>query len=140
MGQASRRHGDRHGFRIDHHLVGIGAGGRAVGDPLAGLESGDALAHLLRRTYRVQPGDTILFHAAAGGVGLIATQWAKHLAALAAGDLLDLRGEVLVPVQDDVVAAVLAGERSPPSTCCGAPTGSSPATRSCSTPPPAASA
>ncbi len=33
--------------------------------------------YLLRRTYRVQPGDTILFHAAAGGVGLIATQWAS---------------------------------------------------------------
>jgi len=35
--------------------------------------------YLLRRTYRVKPGDTILFHAAAGGVGLIAGQWAKHL-------------------------------------------------------------
>lgn len=37
--------------------------------------------YLLRSTYRVQPGDTILFHAAAGGVGLIACQWAKHLGA-----------------------------------------------------------
>ncbi len=36
-------------------------------------------AYLLRRTYRVQPGDAILFHAAAGGVGLIACQWAKAL-------------------------------------------------------------
>jgi NADPH2:quinone reductase len=35
--------------------------------------------YLLRSTYRVQPGETILFHAAAGGVGLIACQWAKHL-------------------------------------------------------------
>jgi NADPH2:quinone reductase len=35
--------------------------------------------YLLKRTYRVQPGDTILFHAAAGGVGLIACQWAKAL-------------------------------------------------------------
>jgi NADPH2:quinone reductase len=35
--------------------------------------------YLLRQTYKVQPGDTILFHAAAGGVGLIACQWAKHL-------------------------------------------------------------
>jgi NADPH2:quinone reductase len=33
--------------------------------------------YLLRRTYRVQPGDTILIHAAAGGVGLIVCQWAK---------------------------------------------------------------
>ncbi len=36
--------------------------------------------YLLRRTYKVKSGDTILFHAAAGGVGLIACQWAKALA------------------------------------------------------------
>ena len=41
--------------------------------------------YLLRRTYAVQPGDTILFHAAAGGVGLIACQWAKHLGATVIG-------------------------------------------------------
>lgn len=35
--------------------------------------------YLLRQTYRVQEGETILLHAAAGGVGLIATQWAKAL-------------------------------------------------------------
>ena len=35
--------------------------------------------YLLRRTFRVEPGQTILFHAAAGGVGLIACQWAKAL-------------------------------------------------------------
>jgi NADPH2:quinone reductase len=35
--------------------------------------------YLLRRTFPVQKGQTILFHAAAGGVGLIACQWAKHL-------------------------------------------------------------
>jgi len=35
--------------------------------------------YLLRRTFKAQPGHTILFHAAAGGVGLIACQWAKHL-------------------------------------------------------------
>jgi NADPH2:quinone reductase len=37
--------------------------------------------YLLRRTYRVQKGDNILIHAAAGGVGLIACQWANHLGA-----------------------------------------------------------
>ena len=37
--------------------------------------------YLLRRTHIVKPGDTILFHAAAGGVGLILCQWAKHLGA-----------------------------------------------------------
>ncbi|HLJ64831.1 MAG TPA: quinone oxidoreductase [Stellaceae bacterium] len=41
--------------------------------------------YLLRRTYRVKAGDTILFHAAAGGVGLIACQWAKHLGATVIG-------------------------------------------------------
>jgi NADPH2:quinone reductase len=35
--------------------------------------------YLLRRTYVVKPGDTILVHAAAGGVGLILCQWARHL-------------------------------------------------------------
>ncbi len=35
--------------------------------------------YLLRRTYRVQAGQTILVHAAAGGVGLILSQWAKSL-------------------------------------------------------------
>jgi NADPH2:quinone reductase len=35
--------------------------------------------YLLRRTYTVKAGDTIVVHAAAGGVGLIMCQWAKHL-------------------------------------------------------------
>ncbi len=42
-------------------------------------------AYLLRRTYRVQKGDTVLIHAAAGGVGLIACQWAKALGASVIG-------------------------------------------------------
>ncbi|MCA3260711.1 MAG: quinone oxidoreductase [Telmatospirillum sp.] len=46
---------------------------------------GMTVQYLLRRTYKVQPGDTILFHAAAGGVGLIACQWAKHLGATTIG-------------------------------------------------------
>lgn len=37
--------------------------------------------YLLRRTYQVKAGDTIVVHAAAGGVGLIMCQWAKHLGA-----------------------------------------------------------
>ena len=41
--------------------------------------------YLLRRTYRVQPGDVILLHAAAGGVGLIASQWARQLGATVIG-------------------------------------------------------
>jgi len=42
-------------------------------------------AYLLRRTYAVQAGDTVLIHAAAGGVGLIACQWAKALGATVIG-------------------------------------------------------
>lgn len=41
--------------------------------------------YLLRRTYKVKPGDTILYHAAAGGVGLLLGQWAKHLGATVIG-------------------------------------------------------
>jgi len=41
--------------------------------------------YLLRRTYKVQSGDAILIHAASGGVGMIMTQWAKHLGAMVIG-------------------------------------------------------
>jgi len=41
--------------------------------------------YLLHRTYVVKPGDTIVVHAAAGGVGLIICQWAKHLGATVIG-------------------------------------------------------
>src|SRR5258708_977906 len=41
--------------------------------------------YLLRRTYRVKAGDTILIHAAAGGVGMLACQWAKALGATVIG-------------------------------------------------------
>lgn len=41
--------------------------------------------YLLRQTFPIKKGDTILFHAAAGGVGLIAGQWAKHLGATVIG-------------------------------------------------------
>jgi NADPH:quinone reductase len=41
--------------------------------------------YLIRRTHVVKPGETILIHAAAGGVGLIACQWAKSLGATVIG-------------------------------------------------------
>ncbi len=41
--------------------------------------------YLVRRTHVVKPGETILIHAAAGGVGLIVCQWAKHLGATVIG-------------------------------------------------------
>ncbi len=49
------------------------------------MQQGLTAAYLLRRTYRVQKGDTVLIHAAAGGVGLIACQWAKALGATVIG-------------------------------------------------------
>jgi NADPH2:quinone reductase len=41
--------------------------------------------YLIRSTYRVKAGETVLFHAAAGGVGLIACQWLKQLGATVIG-------------------------------------------------------
>jgi NADPH2:quinone reductase len=40
---------------------------------------GMTVSYLIKRTYKVKSGDTVLFHAAAGGVGLIACQWLKAL-------------------------------------------------------------
>jgi NADPH2:quinone reductase len=72
--------------------------------------------YLLRRTYRVKKGDTILVHAAAGGVGLILCQWAKHLGATVIGTVGDDAKAALakkhgckhpiVYTRDDFVAAV----------------------------------
>jgi NADPH2:quinone reductase len=41
--------------------------------------------YLVRRTHTVKPGETIVVHAAAGGVGLILCQWAKHIGATVIG-------------------------------------------------------
>ena len=46
---------------------------------------GCTVQYLIRRTHAVQPGETVLFHAAAGGCGLIACQWLKHLGATVIG-------------------------------------------------------
>lgn len=54
---------------------------QAAGMILKGLTSW----FLLRRTFEVKPGDTILYQAAAGGVGLILGQWARHLGATVIG-------------------------------------------------------
>jgi NADPH2:quinone reductase len=54
---------------------------QAAGMMLKGM----TVQYLLRRTYRVEPGTTLLIHAAAGGIGLIACQWAAHLGATVIG-------------------------------------------------------
>src|SRR5207247_4942728 len=50
---------------------------QAAGMMLKGM----TVQYLLRRTYKVQKGDNVLIHAAAGGIGLIACQWANYLGA-----------------------------------------------------------
>jgi NADPH2:quinone reductase len=59
----------------------------AVGDAVAAaaLLKGMTVEYLIRRTFAVQPGMTVLFHAAAGGVGTIACQWLSHLGATVIG-------------------------------------------------------
>jgi len=54
---------------------------QAAGMMLQGMTA----QYLLRQTFNVQRGDTILVHAAAGGVGLIMCQWARHLGATVIG-------------------------------------------------------
>src|SRR5437667_9211846 len=50
---------------------------QAAGMMLKGM----TVQYLLRRTHKVQKGENVLIHAAAGGIGLIACQWANHLGA-----------------------------------------------------------
>jgi len=71
-------------LRPADRLVKIPAG---VDDKTAAamMLKGLTAQYLLRRTYRVKKGDTILMHAAAGGVGQILCQWAKALGATVIG-------------------------------------------------------
>jgi NADPH2:quinone reductase len=72
--------------------------------------------YLLRRTYRVKKGDVILTHAAAGGVGLILSQWAKALGATVIGvvgneakaEIARKHGckHVLISGRDEIAASV----------------------------------
>ncbi|TDN57843.1 quinone oxidoreductase [Paraburkholderia sp. BL10I2N1] len=63
----------------------------AAGMTMRGLTS----AYLMRRVYDYKPGDTILLHAAAGGVGLIVSQWAKLLGLTVIGTVSnESKGEV----------------------------------------------
>ena len=60
---------------------------KAIKDKIAAamMLKGMTAEYLLRRTYKVRKGDTVLVHAAAGGVGLILCQWAKQLGAVVIG-------------------------------------------------------
>jgi NADPH2:quinone reductase len=71
-------------LRPAQRLVKIPAG---IDEKLAAaiMLKGMTAWYLCRRTYKVKKGDTILVHAAAGGVGQILCQWAKHLGATVIG-------------------------------------------------------
>jgi NADPH2:quinone reductase len=71
-------------LRPTARLVKIPAG---IDDKVAAaiMLKGMTAWYLCRRTYKVKKGDTILVHAAAGGVGQILCQWAKHLGATVIG-------------------------------------------------------
>jgi len=71
-------------LRPAERLVKIPAG---IDDKTAAamMLKGMTAQYLLRRTYKVKKGDTILVHAAAGGVGQILSQWAKYLGATVIG-------------------------------------------------------
>lgn len=82
--------------------------------------------YLIRRTYKVQKGDTVLVHAAAGGVGLIMCQWLRHLGATVIGTVsTDAKAELarkngcdhpIVYTREDFVERVLditKGEKLP---------------------------
>ena len=71
-------------LRPAERLVKIPAG---IDDKVAAaiMLKGMTAWYLVRRTYAVKKGDTVLVHAAAGGVGQILSQWAKHLGATVIG-------------------------------------------------------
>nr|CAI78757.1 probable nadph:quinone reductase, zeta-crystallin homolog oxidoreductase protein [uncultured Gammaproteobacteria bacterium] len=87
----------REGDRVAYCSAGFGAYAQALNLPAARLVKipedisfeqaaavllkGQTTEYLLQRTYPLQPGETCLFHAAAGGVGLLFGQWAKSIGA-----------------------------------------------------------
>lgn len=89
------------GQRVGYATIGLGAYAQARVVPAdrliplppdieddvaaASLLKGMTAEYLIRRTYAVQRGDVVVFHAAAGGVGLIACQWLAHLGARVIG-------------------------------------------------------
>jgi NADPH2:quinone reductase len=67
-----------------HNLVKL-PDGISFDQAAAMMLKGMTAEYLLRRTYKVKAGDTILVHAAAGGVGLILCQWGRELGATVIG-------------------------------------------------------
>src|SRR5215831_3021511 len=72
---------------------------QAAGMMLKGM----TVQYLLRRTYKVQKGDNVLIHAAAGGIGLIACQWANYLGAKLCEVVYDGVGKATFPASLDCI-------------------------------------
>jgi NADPH2:quinone reductase len=63
----------------------------------AGLHKGMTVRYLVRKTFPIRRGDTVLVHAAAGGTGLLLCQWAKHLGATVIGTVsTEAKAEIAV--------------------------------------------
>jgi NADPH2:quinone reductase len=94
-GVAELKPGDRVGYASGTPMQPVGSYSEARNIPAArlvkipdGIKSetaaammlkGMTVSYLIKRTYKVKSGDTVVWHAAAGGVGLIACQWLKSL-------------------------------------------------------------
>jgi len=84
---------------------------------VAAMSKGMTVEYLFNRTHKLRKGETILFHAVAGGVGLIACQWARSVGATVIGTvsteekarLAKRHGcrHVLIHGRDDIVAEVM---------------------------------
>jgi NADPH:quinone reductase len=129
-GVTAFRPGDRVGYASASHTIGAYAEVRHYPadrafklpndvsdvDAAALMYRGITVHGLVRSCYPVKPGDTVLLHAAAGGVGTIISQWAKHLGATvigtissgAKGDYARAHGcaHVIVTEREDFVAHV----------------------------------
>jgi NADPH2:quinone reductase len=97
-------------LRPAERLVRIPAG---VDDRVAAamMLKGLTAHYLCRRTYKVKRGDTILVHAAAGGVGQILCQWARHLGATVIGTVGSDAKAVLAKKAGCKHVIVTAGEK-----------------------------
>lgn len=74
------------GAYAEKHVIKAGAAAKlpdsiSFETAAAMMLKGCTAEYLIKRTYKVQKGDWVLFHAAAGGVGLIASQWLNHIGA-----------------------------------------------------------
>lgn len=68
--------------------------------------------YLLHRSYRVHPGDTVLLYAAAGGVGQLVAQWARHLGVRVIG-VVGSRDKAALARENGCAEAILATEDIP---------------------------